>query len=836
MKIKRIAMLVVLLLCSFVLVSCGDKITEETLQNLKFESATIEYDGERHSLEVENPYEEQGVTIKYKNNKKSLPGEYVVKATITYEEISVVKEATLTIIKKKSVLTAEAEQTFYMNDGVDFKYSLNNDEQTVIIKNELGMKIDANTIGRPGVYNLELYALGTKTHEESNHVNVKVTVLKSNFDIDFVSKTVVADGAPKKIEIDGTLPAGYTVEYENNMGMDAGKYYATANILDASGKVVESHRAVLTIEYPDHPEVTEYLDDFFVEYLEGDQLSVNIFCENPANFGLEHYDADWYTFELFDDDELLDDIEYYEDLLEDVEVYEQYPLNERQKIALANIRAFLEYQIDFFSIEDAFYMRSLYVDQFGGYVADFGTYMEAYSLRGVQEVEDIVNYIESTGEAFPSYLIYVNEKTERGYGLSDYTLNEMRNYLKEILETEGEYYLTEVLQEKVSKLDFLTDEEKADYKEDIKAAMDDCFMVGVQDLYDGLEQFLGKVSAEDEGYWTKYENGKELYEITLKDVLGYEDLDMDAYISDLDLVMNNANKEVIAKQKVLIEKFNITSYHQLENLIKNNPIFEGTPDEMMVYLKDFAKYIVPELQSDPDIVIKEMDEASAKVSNAVAYYMKSALDNTGSEYITLNPDKLSDSSSNDVLGTLAHEGYPGHLYAYVFSKEQGLSNLATVMTSTAHGEGWATYVELKLYEYAKSISVDEEFELVMDYLIANQLSGFLLETRLDVGIHYQGWDVKQVAKYLDDLGYNADAAQEIYSLLIEMPGQYAAYGYGKRIFTKIHDEAKDVLGRFYDEIEFNAMILSNGWVELDVLEDMVDAYLDDKCFEYGIER
>ena len=257
---------------------------------------------------------------------------------------------------------------------------------------------------------------------------------------------------------------------------------------------------------------------------------------------------------------------------------------------------------------------------------------------------------------------------------------------------------------------------------------------------------------------------------------------------------------------------------------------------MMVYLKEFAKYIVPELKSSPNIVIKEMDEASAKRTTTVAYYMKSALDSTGSEYITLNPVTLLTSTNNDIISTLAHEGYPGHLYAYLYSKEQGLSNISTIMTSTAHGEGWATYVQSKLYEYAKSLSTNEDFGLVMDYLIANQLSGHLLETRLDVAIHYEGWTVSDVAAYMDKLGYSSDAAQELYDLIIEMPTQYASYGYGKLVFNKIHNEAKKALGNYYNEIEFNSMILSNGWVELDILEEMVDAYLDDKCFEYGIER
>ena len=215
--------------------------------------------------------------------------------------------------------------------------------------------------------------------------------------------------------------------------------------------------------------------------------------------------------------------------------------------------------------------------------------------------------------------------------------------------------------------------------------------------------------------------------------------------------------------------------------------------------------------------------------------MKSALDNTKGEYITLNPVKLKDSTSTDVLGTLAHEGYPGHLYAYVYSKELGLSNLATVMTSTAHGEGWATYVELALYEYAMANSTDKGFIKVMEYLYANQLSGFLLETRIDAGIHLEGWTVEDVATFMDELGYSSDSAGEIYDLIIEMPTQYAAYGYGKLFFNKLHREAKSLLGIHYDEIEFNAMLLSRGWTGLDILQETYDAYMATKCHELGIE-
>ena len=833
---KRLVMLVVLLFCSLILVSCGDKITVETLENLKFEGATVEYTGDAHSIFVENIYEDKGVTVQYTNNNKIAPGNYVVKAKISYKEIVVSKEATLTIVKKTTTLSAEPVQTFYMTDEINLSYNIDNKDQKLSVKNELGVYVDASTIKRPGTYNLELFAQETKYYKESNHVNVKLIILQSAFDVTFDNKKVVADGSEQKIELEGTIPEGYTVNYENNVGTTDGKYYATANIVDPNGSVVESHKAVLEIDNPENEEFAKFLDDFFVMFLEEDQLSVNIYCENPEDFGLAHYDAIWHYYEPFTEEDLEQDIKFFEDVKTELEIYKDYDLNNYQEIAYSNIEDFLNFYIKYYDIKDASFMNVTYVDQFGGYVADFGTYMEAYHLYSEQEVKDIVSFIESTKTSFPTYLDFVQDKADKGYGLSDVTINAMRDYLEEVLKDKDHYYLEDVLSEKISKLSFLTEEQKTDYKKQISDSLKDSFMVGVQTLYDGLADFLGTVAKEDEGYWASYEYGKELFEMNLEDLLGYSDIDMDEYIKTLDEELAATSSDATNKQYAIIDKFNISTYDQLEALLKRYSIFEGTPDEMMVFLKDFAKSLVPLLSSDPDIVIKEMDEASAKVSNAVAYYLKSPIDNTGSEYVTLNPNKLGDSSNNDVLDTLAHEGYPGHLYAYVYSKEQDLPNISKIMSSVAHGEGWATYVSMKLYEYAKEIKNDEKFTMIMDYLLASHLSSYLLECRIDVGVHYEGWAVKDVANFLKKLGYDSNAAQELYNLIIEIPTQYATYGYGKYIFNKIHNEAKATLGNYYDEVEFNAMILSNGWVGLETLEQMVDEYLDDKCFQYGIER
>lgn len=824
-------------LAMLLLVACGNRITEEDLQNLVFNDATFAYDGEVHSIFVENIYEEQGVQITYiGNDNAKLPGKYTVTAIITYEELKVQKKAVILIEKMESVLTAETEQIVYLsNKLVDVQFALNNDKQTITIVDENKKVVENVEYSKIGTYKLELYAKENTYYKESNHVFVTLKVVKSKFGVDFENTNYIEDGTEKELTLTGELPAGYTVEYKDNKGKEVGKYFATAEIKDGAGKVVETHKAVLNITPKDNEEFAKYLDEFFVEYLEGDQLSVNIFCENPEAFGLEHYDAEWYTYEAFDEEALQEDIEYFKELLEELKKFENVQLSVLQQSAYVTIENFLEYYVDYYAIPDVFFMNLTYIDQFGGYIAEFGTYMEAYSLRTEQEVKDIVSYIESTKAAFPSYILYAKTKLEKGFGYSDFTLKEMRKYLEDVLKEGENYYLKDIINAKIDNVTFLNDSQKEDYKSQVAKAIKDSFIPGVQELYDGLEQFLGKVAKEDEGYLTKYENGKELFLLDLEKLLGIEDLNIEDYIRELNTAIGNTVDDTIDSQKAIIDFYNITTWNQFEKVINDNAIFKGTPEEMVEFLKGFAPTIVPELSTDPNIVIKEMDEASAKVSNAVAYYMKSALDNTGSEYITLNPVQLGSSTSNDVLGTLAHEGYPGHLYAYVYSKELGLSNIATIMTSTAHGEGWATYVELKLYEYAKQQSKDNKFKAIMDYLYANQLSGFLLETRIDVGIHYEGWDVEKVAEYLDELGYNAGAAQELFDLLIETPTSYAAYGYGKLTFYSLHKEAQEILGSFYDEVEFNAMLLSKGWTSLDILKETYEEYMKDKCYECGLE-
>ena len=235
--------------------------------------------------------------------------------------------------------------------------------------------------------------------------------------------------------------------------------------------------------------------------------------------------------------------------------------------------------------------------------------------------------------------------------------------------------------------------------------------------------------------------------------------------------------------------------------------------------------------------------AAAEKSNAVAYYMKSALDfdlSTSSEHITLNGTKLG-SDLNETLSTMAHEGYPGHLYAYVYSKQLDISNAAKIMTSTAHAEGWATYVQLKLFEYIKAnttlTSLEKDaLEYYCDYQYYSNLTSYLAYTYVDYAIHIKGWTPENINTFFGRIGFNSNAGSSLYKTLIETPTTYAAYGYGMHYYVNLHENAKKRLGDLYDEVEFNSAILSHGWCSLGELKEVTDEYVDDTLFVLGALR
>lgn len=650
----------------------------------------------------------------------------------------------------------------------------------------------------------------------------------SKYGISFSDTVYQKDGFSKELIITGDLPKGFRVEYDNNKGTEVGDYYATCRIYNENNKLEETHHATLIIENNDNFSFNLFLDQFLTWYLGEDQFASNIFFESPAEFNLEHYDAKWYTYE---EEYTSEKLEYYKDafdeMLTNLHEYGKKDLSPNQRIAYNKLVRFFKYYKEFYSIPDSPYLNNTYIDQFGGYVSSFISSIEAYNIRSEQDIIDMIDLVNSTKTAFPSYLKFVKDKFDKGYGYSDYTLNEMISYLEDLYNNKKDFYLISALVNKI-KNSSIDSSKHSYYIDNLNDAFTNSFYIGINELSIGLKEYLGNINQT--GYWATYEYGDELYEIELEHLLGVDDLDVAKYIDKINKELKETTDLYQDNLGSIARRYLLATVSDVDNFVSKQVIFDGSTNEMLNYLKEFAKKIVPELDYEPNILVTEMDEASAKVSNAVAYYTKSAIDAKSDERITLNPLHLSD--KNNVLSTLAHEGYPGHLYAYCFMKSTDIHPTMKIMSSTVHAEGWATYVVLALYDNIINTTKDSKLKAACEYLYSEQLNGYLLETKIDLGIHLEDWSISTLYDYLDKNGYNKDAAEYIFNRMIELPVTYNAYGFGKVVFNNLHVHAKEILQNHYNEVDFNKMLLSKGWTDLDDLINTYNVYMQRKCHRY----
>lgn len=577
----------------------------------------------------------------------------------------------------------------------------------------------------------------------------------------------------------------------------------------------------------------KFCDDFFIMYLGNNAYNWNVFTQNPSSFGYnptDDYKATYNTYYEIRKDDYQEAYDYYQSSIALLEAFDYDNLSEKEKISYDAIYYKLSKYAQYYNPENEFddYIDLDYIDSSGGAVADFDSMIKGYRINSVTDLKNINSYIESTTTAFNSYYTYAVDKVNRNYAISDYTIDCMTSFLDDISIKGEKYYLFDLVEAKIMSSD-LDLSVKSSYKELITRNLRQCYLPAVESLSAKLKTLKGSLKAEDEGYYASYgKKAQQMYKFKLETLLGYNDIDVGDYINQLDAGLNdyvtNLN-QVIYKYYSLSDENKLIFNQYLNGEKKLSCLTD--PDEVLVLLKDYAKTIVPELKTNPSIEFSYMDDAVAKITTTVAYYTKSPIDASSTEFITLNGLYVSN-DTDKLVSTICHEGYPGHLYEYVYLKELGLSSFVTASTNTGHGEGWACYTQEKLYDYLASLSNDEVAKIYAEYEKYNFLISYALYARIDVGVNYQGWSVSSLKQYLNDNGYNGGAAESIYKDIIEMPTVYASYGYGSLKMHQYHYKAKKKLKSKYDEIDFNSLIMSKGWQGFETLDKMVEKYISQK--------
>ena len=216
--------------------------------------------------------------------------------------------------------------------------------------------------------------------------------------------------------------------------------------------------------------------------------------------------------------------------------------------------------------------------------------------------------------------------------------------------------------------------------------------------------------------------------------------------------------------------------------------------------------------------IPEFKEATA----AGAYYQRPALDGTRPGVFYANLRDMKEVAKFGMKTLAYHEGVPGHHFQIAIAQElKGLPTFRGIVPFTAYTEGWALYTEW----FAKEMGLYENDPYGdLGRLQAEMFRAVRLV--VDTGIHSKRWTREQAIAYM--VGQTGMSESEVVSEIeryIVNPGQACAYKVGMLKIRELRTRAQQTLGVKFDNKKFHDVVLGNGALPLEILEQLVDEWI-----------
>lgn len=444
------------------------------------------------------------------------------------------------------------------------------------------------------------------------------------------------------------------------------------------------------------------------------------------------------------------------------------------------------------------------LDPVSGIHTQLPVLLSEYSFYDTQDVETYLALLKETPSYFDSVIRFEQKKAASGLFMPDYQADSVLDTCQSFIDMGKENYLVSTFNERIASLDLLPENKKDSFqKENMKLVTEEIYPA-YQNLITAIKSLKGK-GMNEQGL-SHFPYGKKYYEYLVRQTTGCNES-----ISRLRL-MTRAQilEDLSAMQKVL--------FPADAALTQASVLEQTSPDSMLDDLRSKITDTFPEIP-DVDFQVKYVPESMQDYLSP-AFYMIPAIDNLTENVIYINNGQTA--SGLNLYTTLAHEGYPGHLYQTVYFSASEPDPIRSILDFCGYVEGWATYAEMMSYYLAPLPKTEAS-------LLQKNSSVILgLYALADMGIHYDGWSVTDTVRFFSDYGINdPNAVQSVYKLIIGSPANYLKYYIGYLKFYELKKEMADALGNQFSQKEFHRAVLDVGPAPFEIVYDEVEKNLLD---------
>ena len=446
-----------------------------------------------------------------------------------------------------------------------------------------------------------------------------------------------------------------------------------------------------------------------------------------------------------------------------------------------------------------------------GVQAQLPILLAEYEFYREEDIDDYFSLLEGLGAYFDQILSLEQEKASQGLMMSDDAIDRVLDSCEPYLDSSENCVLAGTFLERLDRLNGLDSAKKEDYVRRHEELIRTAFVPAYEKLMEGLSGLKG--SGKVQGGLCRYPDGREYYRYLVYSSTYTSCRDVTTLRKTIERRIERDFRElasIVTRRQDLLDSLPDVSFAFTE------------PHEILRHLMEQTALSYPAPICE-DYTIRYVPKALEPVLSP-AFYLTPPIDRDGSNTIYINQGSAS-SGQDHLFTTLAHEGYPGHLYQTTYFLSTDPSPFRHLLSFGAYTEGWATYVEMESYQMDESLDQDLARLLALNSSITLGLHAYI-----DIMVNDQGWDMSQIhnfiTSYYDDPDQEFSAA--LYEAMVDNPSNYLEYYVGYLEFSDMREKAEEALGEAFDLMEFHRFLLDTGPAPFSVLRKGLERWIQEQ--------
>lgn len=537
---------------------------------------------------------------------------------------------------------------------------------------------------------------------------------------------------------------------------------------------------------------SEFCTTLFREEMKSNTMNLHFTLKDPKAAGIDSYEI---TLGSLSGDSPHNQARQLKKLSEELKKYSHRSLKGKDRLTCRLLSDYISRQQNLAAYP--YYDEPLTPS--GGVTSQLPVLLAEYTFRNTRDIKDYLGLLSQMDTYFLGILDYEQKKADAGLFMSDEACLKVIEGCEVFTEHPDDNFLIDTFSNRLNAMDGLTDTQKNAYLKQHSKVLSDHVIPAYSQMIKELTMLLGR--GHNNWGLCNFPEGKAYYEAVVSADTGCDDS-----VEDLFSQIAKARREDLTFCQNLLEKN--------PKLASQSPKPDAALKEENAMLSRLQKEILTDFPAPPqtDVEICHVDPALSEYL-APAFYITAPIDDISHNRIYINDAK----NDTDIyyFTTLAHEGYPGHLYQTICTSSYGAPEVLSLLNYPGYTEGWATYTEMQAFYYA---GLDPDLASLLQH---NQAATLSLYATADIGIHYFGWEKEKIAAFWSEYGVDDTATvKRITDLILEEPGNYLKYYVGYLKFRQMREQFA-LENKSFSVSAFHEAILRTGPSPFSVLEETV---------------